>query len=130
MQQRMWGIAATGVAAAGLCAVLATTALASPGDTVKPKAVAHAQAAVKKSAPSTKPSHGTASWVSEENRQLLKIQREIKVTGFGPTAAQVARADTLVGRLKAKGKATAAQLAWLALTPAQKRVEAAPVSIN
>jgi hypothetical protein len=32
--------------------------------------------------------------------------------------------------LKADGRATAAQLAWLALTPAQKGVQVAPVDTN
>lgn len=68
--------------------------------------------------------------MSEENQLLLKIQMEIKATTSGPTKAQVAEADKLVGQLKAKGKATAAQLAWLALTPTQKSVEPAPVDTN
>ncbi|MFD7002863.1 hypothetical protein ACFWA5_43100 [Streptomyces mirabilis] len=46
------------------------------------------------------------------------------------TAVQVAKANKLVGQLQAEGRATAAQLAWLVLTPAQMRVEAAPVGTS
>ncbi|MCT9112141.1 hypothetical protein ACFWD7_41505 [Streptomyces mirabilis] len=66
----------------------------------------------------------------EENQPLLNMQMEIKASTSGPTAAQAAKANKLVGQLKAEGRATAAQLAWLALTPAQKRLEAAPVGTS
>ena len=136
MQQRKLAYGAVGVAAAGLCAVLATTALASPGHgttaQAKPQTTHQSQTTVKESAEKATASSGTGSKsrMSEENRLLLNIQREIKVTTGNPTAAQVAEADKLIGQLKAKGKATTAQLAWLSLTPRQKRVEAAPVGTN
>jgi hypothetical protein len=136
MQQRKLAYGAACIAAAGLCAVLATTALASPGHgttaQAKPQTTHQSQTTAKESAEKAKASSGAGSKsrMSEENRRLLNIMREIKVTTGNPTAAQVAEADKLVGQLKAKGKATAAQLAWLSLTPRQKRVEAAPVSAN
>jgi hypothetical protein len=70
------------------------------------------------------------SGMSEENQQLLKIQYAIKATVVGPTAAQVTEAGRLVKRLKADGRATPDQLAWLALSAAEKRVQAAPVGTN
>ncbi|MFD3583201.1 hypothetical protein [Streptomyces sp. NPDC058683] len=134
--------------------MLATTALASSDHGTRPQAVEqsqtgaakpeasfghkpvagnpeHSRATTQKTA-KTKASSGdgTKPQISEENRLLLEIQKEIKVSTVGPTAAQVARADKLVGQLKAEGRATAAQLAWLALTPAQKRAEAAPVGTD
>ncbi|MFE4964667.1 hypothetical protein [Streptomyces sp. NPDC056660] len=133
MQHRKLGFAAAGVAAVGLCAALATTALASSDHGSTAQNVKHSQTVVKEAA---KPKAASDVKIkdqpsaSELNRQLLKIQREIKVTTGRPTKAQVAEADKLVGQLKAQGKATAAQLAWLALTPAEKRVEAAPVNVN
>ncbi|WP_427925155.1 hypothetical protein [Streptomyces sp. cg40] len=133
MQHRKLGFAAVGVAAAGLCAALATTALASSDHGTTAQNVKHAQTVVKEAANPKAASDvkikGQPS-ASELNRQLVKIQWEIKVTTGRPTRAQVAEADKLVGQLKAQGKATAAQLAWLALTPAEKRVEAAPVNVN
>lgn len=136
MQHQKLVSAAVGVAAAGLCAVLATTALASSDHGTEPRTVKHSQTHVKEAAvneaakPQAASSTVTKPQMSEENRLLLKIQRKIKVTTGSPTAAQVAEADKLVEQLKAKGKATAAQLAWLALTPTQKRAEAAPVGTN
>lgn len=155
MQHRRWGFAAGGVVGVSLCAVLATTALASSDHGTRPRAVKqsqtsaakpeassghkpvagntrHSQTTATQKTAKTKASSGdgTKPRMSEENRLLREIQREIKVSTDGPTAAQVARADKLVGRLKAEGRATAAQLAWLALTPAQKRVEAAPVGTD
>ncbi|WP_405988139.1 hypothetical protein [Streptomyces sp. NBC_00986] len=137
MQQKKLAYGAVGIAAAGLCAVLATTAIASPGHgttaQAKPQTTHQSQTAVKESAAAkakASSSAGSKSRISEENRLLLNIQREIKVTTGNPTAAQVVEADKLVGQLKAKGNATAAQLAWLSLTPGQKRVEAAPVGAN
>ncbi|MBK6011711.1 hypothetical protein [Streptomyces sp. MBT53] len=133
MQHRKLGFAAAGVAAAGLCAALATTALASSDHGSTAQNVKHAQTVVKEAA---KPKAASDVKIkdqpsaSELNRQLVKIQWAIKVTTGRPTKAQVAEADKLVGQLKAQGKATAAQLAWLALTPAEKRVEAAPVNVN
>ncbi|MGX9891495.1 hypothetical protein [Streptomyces sp. NPDC002276] len=133
MQHRKLGFAAAGVAAAGLCAALATTALASSGHGTTAQSVKHSQAVVKEAAKSKAASDVKTKdqpSASELNRQLVKIQWAIKVTTGRPTKAQVAEADKLVGQLKAQGKATAAQLAWLALTPAEKRVEAAPVNVN
>ncbi|WP_019076038.1 hypothetical protein [Streptomyces hokutonensis] len=133
MQHHKLGFAAVGVAAVGLCAALATTALASSDHGSTVQNVKHAQTVVKEAA---KPKAASDAKIkdqpsaSELNRQLVQIQREIKVTTGRPTRAQVAEADKLVGQLKAQGKATAAQLAWLALTPAEKRVEAAPVNVN
>ena len=129
MQHRKLGFAA----AAGLCAVLATTALASSAHGTAPQAVEHARTVAKEAAkPKTASEDKTKSQpsASELNRQLLKIQWAIKVTGVGPTKAQVAEATTLVRQLKAQGKATAAQLAWLALPSAEKSVQAAPVGPN
>ncbi|MFD8003284.1 hypothetical protein [Streptomyces mirabilis] len=74
MQHRAWGLTAVGVAAAALCAVLATTALASSD-------------------------HGTERLRPSSSRRRPR-------------------------------RATAAQLAWLVLTPAQKRVEAALVGTS
>ncbi|QDN83009.1 hypothetical protein FNV64_52775 [Streptomyces sp. S1A1-7] len=154
MQHRTWGFAAVGVATGGLCAVLATTVLASSDHGTERQAIKQSQTAaakpgasfgVKPVAGSTKQSQtaaqqpaktkvsssdGTKSQMSEENQLLLKMQIEIRATTSGPTAAQVTKANKLVGQLKAEGRATAAQLAWLALTPAQKRVEAAPVGTS
>ncbi|MFD4558003.1 hypothetical protein ACFWP5_27430 [Streptomyces sp. NPDC058469] len=130
MQHRTLGFAALG-AAACLCAVLATTAPASSGHGTASRTVEHAQTVVKEATQQKTTSHDKAKdRSSEENRQLLRIQMEIKGTTAGPTRAQVAEADKLVGELKAQGRATAAQLAWLALTPAEKRVAAAPVGTN
>ncbi|WP_371641997.1 hypothetical protein [Streptomyces mirabilis] len=154
MQHRTWGFAAVGVATEGLCAVLATTALASSDHGTERQAIKQSQTAaakqgasfgVKPVAGSTKQSRtaaqqpakakvsssdGTKSQMPEENQLLLKIQMEIKASTGGPSAAQVAKANKLVGQLKAEGRATVAQLACLALTPAQKRVEAAPVGTS
>ncbi|MGW3287628.1 hypothetical protein ACWDR3_23670 [Streptomyces sp. NPDC001002] len=149
-QHRTWGLTAVGVAAAGLCAVLATTALASSDHDTKPRAEtkANSQLSKENSQPSKEnaqlsgekselseeknvsPAGGTKSQPSEENQQLLRIQREIKVTTGIPTADQIARADKLIGQLKADGRATADQLAWLKLTPAEKTTQAAPVGKN
>ncbi|MFE4968146.1 hypothetical protein [Streptomyces sp. NPDC056660] len=128
MQQRRWGFAAGGVVGVGLCAVLATTALASSDHGTEPQAVKQSQTSAAKTKASS--GDGTKPQTSEENRLLLEIQMEIKATTAGPTAAQVAKADKLVGQLKAEGRATDAQLAWLALTPAQKRAAAAPVGTD
>ncbi|MEV8544064.1 hypothetical protein [Streptomyces sp. NPDC051572] len=135
MQHRTLGFAAVGAAAAGLCAVLATTAPASSGHGTASRTVEHTQtvakdAARQKATSDDRTKTQTKNQSSEENRQLLKIQMEIKRTPAGPTGAQVTEADRLVGELKAQGRATAAQLAWLALTPAEKRVEAAPVGTD
>ncbi|MGW8880351.1 hypothetical protein [Streptomyces mirabilis] len=142
------------MATVGLCAVLATTALASSDHGTERQAIKQSQTAaakpgasfgVKPVAGSTKQSQtaaqqpaktkvsssdGTKSQMSEVNQLLLKMQIEIKASTSGPTAAQVTKANKLVGQLKAEGRATVAQLAWLALTPAQKRVEAAPVGAS
>jgi len=146
-QHRTWGLTAVGVAAAGLCAVLATTALASSDHGTKPQAGKQASSTAQK-VPGTKasagagtdsqlskekktsPADGTKPQMSEENQQLLQIQREIKVTTTGPSADQIARADKLIGQLKADGKATADQLAWLKLSPAEKTTQPAPVGKN
>ncbi|MFI6244834.1 hypothetical protein [Streptomyces sp. NPDC051016] len=126
----MIGFAALGVAATALCAVFASTALASPGATTKPQATA--QQHVKTQASAGKASEARAEAKTEakakaedvdENRLLLRLQYAVKVTTTGPTAAQIAKENQLVEQLKAKGEATADQLAWLALSPAQKRVE-------
>jgi hypothetical protein len=142
------------VVAAGLCALLATTALASSDHGTERQAIKRSQTAAAKPgasfgvrpvAGSTKQSqtaaqqpaktkvsssHGTKSQMSEENQLLLQIRMEIRASTSGPTAAQVAKANKLVGHLKAEGRATETQLAWLVLTPAQKRVEAAPVGTS
>lgn len=162
-QHRTWGLTAVGVAAAGLCAVLATTALASSEHGTKPQATKQSSSSAQK-IPGTEgtegnqgtkasidagtdsqlskekpqlskeenasPADGTKSQLSEENQQLLQIQREIKVTTGNPTADQITRADKLIGQLKADGRATADQLAWLELTPAEKTTQAAPVGKN
>jgi hypothetical protein len=137
MQHRKSGFVAVGVAAAGLCAVLATTALASSDHGTAPRAVKQSRAveksrtAVKKAVqPKAAPDARTKDQSAEENRLLLRIQTRIKASTAGPTKAQVAEAGRLVGQLKAQGKATPAQLAWLALAPARKSVEAAPVGTN
>ncbi|MFJ4787711.1 hypothetical protein [Streptomyces sp. NPDC088794] len=149
-QHRSWGLIAAGVAAAGLCAVLATTALASSDHGTEPQAGYRSSSTVQKApaAEGTKasvdagtdsqlskenkasPADGTKSQVSEENQQLLEIQREIKVTTGNPTADQITRAEKLIRQLKADGKATADQLAWLKLTPAEKTTQAPPVGKN
>ncbi|MER5532531.1 hypothetical protein [Streptomyces mirabilis] len=131
MQHRTWGFAVVGVAAAGLCAVLATTALASSDHGTERQVIKQSQTVAQQPAKTkVSSSDGTKSQMSEENQLLLKIQMEIKASTSGPTEAQVAKANKLVGQLKAEGNATAAQLAWQALTPAQKRVEAAPVGTS
>ncbi|MER5667915.1 hypothetical protein [Streptomyces mirabilis] len=131
MQHRIWGFAAVGVAAAGLCAVLATTALALSDHGSERQAIKQSQTAAQQPAKTkVSSSDGTKSQMSEENRLLLKIQMEIRASTSGQTAVQVAKANKLVGQLQAEGRATAAQLAWLVLTPAQKRVEAAPVGTS
>lgn len=130
-QHRTWGFAAVGVATGGLCAVLATTALASSDHGTERQAIKQSQTAAPQPAKTkVSSSDGTKSQMSEVNQLLLKMQIEIKASTSGPTAAQVTKANKLGGQLKAEGRATAAQLAWLALTPAQKRVEAAPVGAS
>lgn len=103
MQHRTWGSAAVGVAAAGLCAVLATTALASSDHGTGRQAIKQSQTAAQQPAKTkVSSSDGTKSQMPEENRLLLKIQMEIKASTSGPTAAQVAKANKLVGQLKAQ----------------------------
>ncbi|MFG2963311.1 hypothetical protein ACGFZS_08460 [Streptomyces sp. NPDC048288] len=126
MQHRMIGFAALGVAATALCAVFASTALASPGATTKPQATAQQHVKTQASAGKASEARAEAKTKAEdvdENRLLLQLQYAVKVTTTGPTAAQIAKENQLVEQLKAKGEATADQLAWLALSPAQKRVE-------
>ena len=136
MQHRKLGLIAVGVAAAALCAMGAmgaTTALAAPGHGSAPQAVKQSQTVAKGAAkPKTAADAKTKDRppVSELNRQLRKIQWAIKVTTGRPTKAQVDEATTVIGQLKAQGKATDAQLAWLALSPAEKSVQAAPVGPN
>ncbi|MFE2570027.1 hypothetical protein [Streptomyces mirabilis] len=103
MQHRTWGFAAVGVAAAGLCAVLATTALASSDHGTERQVIKQSQTVAQQPAKTkVSSSDGTKSQMSEENQLLLKIQMEIKASTSGPTAAQVAKAHKLVGQLKAE----------------------------
>jgi len=130
MQHRMIGVAALGVAATALCAVFASTALASPSAPAKSQAIKQEQATVRTGVKAQTPAGRAAKAKAkggDENEQLLQIQYAVKATTSGPTSAQIAKENKLVEQLKAKGKATADQLAWLALSPAQKRLEVVQV---
>ncbi|MFJ9250763.1 hypothetical protein [Streptomyces sp. NPDC101776] len=121
MKQRIIGFA--GVAAAGLCVVLATTALAAPGKSVGRQTVHRSQVVIPKKVSSQE---DTKAEVEKMNAELLAIQEETKGTGLSP--AWVAESVKLVKQLRAIGQATKAQLAWLKLTPAEQSKQAAPVA--
>ncbi|SDS50909.1 hypothetical protein [Actinoplanes derwentensis] len=117
---------AIGAVATGLCGALATTAIASTGNGAKPVAVA-APVPARQSV-----SHNAVAQAKAEtsaNKELLRLQEKIKVGGPW-TSVQVAEMNRLVKELKADGKATWEQLTWLALTPAEKLENAAPVGRN
>jgi hypothetical protein len=138
MQHRAVKLAALGIASACLCAGLATTAVASSGHPAVAKSAAQSKTAARKAAAktsvgastssaSTDSSASGAASIAKLQREIDEIWAEIKASAGGPTAAQIAKqvaAQTqLLELLKADGRASAAQLAWLALTPAEKTAE-------
>ncbi|GIM90015.1 hypothetical protein Ato02nite_018080 [Paractinoplanes toevensis] len=117
---------AIGAVATGLCGALATAAIAATGNETEPVAAAapvQAQQRVSHNAV-TQAKAGTSA-----NKELLRLEAKIKTDGVW-TSVQVAEMNRLVKQLKADGKATQEQLTWLALTPAEKLENAAPVGRN
>ena len=117
---------AIGAVAAGLGGVLATSAFASAGNETKPVAAA---AAVQAQQPVSHRAVTQAKAGTSANEELLGLEKKIKLGGPW-TSVQVAEMNRLVKQLKADGQATRAQLTWLALTPAEKLENAAPVGRN
>jgi hypothetical protein len=117
---------AIGAVATGLCGALATAAIAATGNETKPVA---AVAPVQAQQPVSHQAVSHAEAATSANKELLRLERKIKVGGPW-TSVQVAEMNRLVKQLKADGKATRAQLSWLALTPAEKLENAAPVGRN
>jgi hypothetical protein len=126
MRKPLLTAVAIGAVATGLCGALATAAIAATGDETKPVAAA---AAVPAQQPVAGQAVTRAKAGSSANEELLRLERKMKVDGVW-TSVQVAEMDRLVKQLKADGKATPAQLTWLALTPAEKLENAAPVGRN
>jgi hypothetical protein len=131
MQHRMIRFGVMGLAAAGLCAGLATTALASSGHSAAAQSAEHSPAAGYKPAQS-KAQAETASddlnptQIATLLREVQQGQAAWKDSTGGPSSTLVAEERQLLDAYKAQGKATAAQLAWLALSPAQQNAQAAP----
>lgn len=117
---------AIGAVATGLCGALATAAVAATGKETKPVAAA---APVQAQQPLSHNVATQAKAATSANKELLRLEKKIKVGGPW-TSVQVAEMNRLVKQLKADGKATPAQLTWLALTPAAKLENAAPVGRN
>jgi hypothetical protein len=131
MQHRMIRFGVMGLAAAGLCAGLATTALASSGHSTASQSTKHSPATTRKEAPAK--AQATTSSVDLSLTQIATLLREVqqgqdawKDSTGGPSATLVAEERQLLEAYKAQGKLTAAQSAWLALSPAQQNVQAAP----
>ncbi|GAA2655241.1 hypothetical protein Adu01nite_91030 [Paractinoplanes durhamensis] len=117
---------AIGAVATGLCGALATAAIAATGDETKPVAAA---APVQVQQPVSNNAVTQAKAGKSANKELLRLEEKIKLGGPW-TSVQVAEMNRLVEQLKADGTATQAQLTWLALTPAEKLENAAPVGRN
>jgi hypothetical protein len=117
---------AIGAVATGLGGALATAAVASTGNEGKPVAAA---APVQAQQPVLHKAVTQAKAETSANKELLQLEYKIKAGGPW-TSVQVAEMNRLVEQMKADGKATQAQLAWLALTPAEKLENAAPPASN
>ncbi|GIF25091.1 hypothetical protein BJ973_007347 [Actinoplanes tereljensis] len=117
---------AVSAVATGLCGALATAAIAATGDETKPVAAA---APVQAQQPVSHHAVTQAQAGSSANKELLRLEEKIKLGGPW-TSVQVAEMNRLVEQLKVDGKATPEQLTWLALTPAEKLENAAPVGRN
>jgi hypothetical protein len=117
---------AIGAVATGLCGALATAAIAATGNETKPVAAA---APVQAQQPVSHNAVTQAKAGTSANKELLRLEAKMKVDGVW-TSVQVAEMNRLVMQLKADGKATKAQLTWLALTPAEKLENAAPLASN
>lgn len=116
MKHRVLAFAATAVAAAGLCAGLATTALASSGGST---GIKQAQVAVKQTVQSKPVSDAPAA------TSVTQSAKAASGPDAATLAAQVSYQTQRLENLKAQGQASAAQLAWLAMTPAQKTADIA-----